>query len=218
MTVEAVRAKVWREDPAWSPQVISQTATYFVSLNNPTLWLSPSSSTCSACSACLLCLRHSYPSFKAPVKAHLLCRACSDTARRIQVTSFSVFPQKFMPTSSTGLYHIPLKAPKGLLPHIRTKRASHKCQCLPSPGCLRDFASEDDPAFISKAADWVKRKLIITDRELYIWKSLFELGTRKRPLLNRFKAQSGKRQHYHWMMWQQCLALPSALEFNFYLK
>lgn len=71
MTVEAVRAKVWREDPAWSPQVISQTATYFASLNNPTLWLSPSSSTCSACSACLLCLRHSYPSFKAPVKAHL---------------------------------------------------------------------------------------------------------------------------------------------------
>lgn len=92
----------WRENPVWSPQIISQIATCFVSLNNPSPWSSlrqflqntQPSSLSQALSAHILCLDHSYSFFMAGDKGHLLCRAYSDA---LKLGHSYVLPQNLMP-------------------------------------------------------------------------------------------------------------------------
>ena len=83
---------------------------------------------------------------------------------------------------------------------------------------LKRFCSRRWASIYIQSYQVNKDKINYKLTEFYICKSLFEFGTRKRPLLNHLRAQSGKRQCYHCMMWREFLALLSALEFNFYLK
>lgn len=103
----------WKENPAWSPQIFSQIVTCFLSLNNPSTWSSlwqflqntQPSSTSQALSAHILCLDHSYSSFMAGEKGHLLCRACSDA---LKLGHSYVLPQNLM--SPSPLAYSPLSS------------------------------------------------------------------------------------------------------------